>query len=105
MTLDVFQHLFNNKLLRKNEICNVKINKRLHQEIMINGTILKGNWEETKNKLKQRFAILTDNDLFLTDGKQDELLIKLQLKLGKSKEELQKILNELLIRKKSKTTD
>ncbi len=56
---------------------------------------LKGNWNETKGKLKQKFAMLTDNDLLLIEGKQDELLGRLQIKLGKSKEELKKILSEL----------
>ncbi len=56
---------------------------------------LKGNWNETKGKLKQRFAMLTDNDLMLIEGKQDELIGRLQLKLGKTKEELHKIISEL----------
>lgn len=55
-------------------------------------TELKGNWNETKGKLKQKFALLTDDDLLLIEGKQDELLGRLQIKLGKSKEEVQKLL-------------
>lgn len=55
----------------------------------------KGNWNETKGKLKQKFAVLTDNDLLYEEGKQDELYGRLQIKLGKSKEELQKIISEL----------
>jgi uncharacterized protein YjbJ (UPF0337 family) len=62
---------------------------------MKNTTELKGNWNETKGKLKQKFAMLTDNDLLLVEGKQDELLGKLQIKLGKTKEEIQKIISEL----------
>lgn len=56
---------------------------------------LKGDWNETKGKLKQKFALLTDNDLLLVEGKQDELLGRLQIKLGKTKEELNKIISEL----------
>ncbi len=56
---------------------------------------LKGNWNEIKGKLKQKFAILTDNDLLLIDGKQDELFGRLQTKLGKTKEELQTLFSEL----------
>jgi uncharacterized protein YjbJ (UPF0337 family) len=56
---------------------------------------LKGDWNQIKGKLKQKFAMLTDNDLLLLDGKQDELLGRLQTKLGKSKEELQKLISEL----------
>ena len=62
---------------------------------MKNLTELKGNWNEQKGKLKQRFAILTDNDLMFKEGKKDEMFGKLQLKLGKTKEELQKIILSL----------
>ncbi|TRX37540.1 CsbD family protein [Flavobacterium restrictum] len=56
---------------------------------------LKGNWEEQKGKLKQKFAALTDNDLLFVEGKKDEMMGKLQIKLGKSKEELLKIIEKL----------
>jgi uncharacterized protein YjbJ (UPF0337 family) len=55
---------------------------------MTNKTELKGNWNEQKGKLKQIFAILTDNDLMFEEGKKDEMLGKLQIRLGKTKEEL-----------------
>lgn len=61
---------------------------------MANLIALKGTWLETKSKLKQRFALLTDNDLLLLEGKQDELIGRLQVKLGKTKEEIQKIICE-----------
>jgi len=61
----------------------------------MNKTEMKGNWNETKGKLKQKFAILTDNDLILLDGKKDELLGRLQVKLGKTKEELRKLIASL----------
>ena len=56
---------------------------------------IEGNWNEIKGKLKQKFAILTDSDMLLLEGKHDELLGRLQLKLGKTKEEVQKIISEL----------
>ena len=62
---------------------------------MANLTELKGNWNQTKGKLKQQFALLTDSDLLLVDGKQDELLGRLQTKLGKTKEQIQKIIADL----------
>jgi uncharacterized protein YjbJ (UPF0337 family) len=61
----------------------------------MNKTEIKGNWNEQKGKLKQKFAILTDDDLMFAEGKQEELFGKLQIKLGKSKEELLKIISEL----------
>lgn len=54
----------------------------------MNNIEVKGNWNEQKGKLKQKFAKLTDNDLMFEEGKKDEMLGKLQIKLGKTKEEL-----------------
>jgi uncharacterized protein YjbJ (UPF0337 family) len=62
---------------------------------MKNQIELKGNWNEKKGKLKQKFAILTDNDLLLIEGKEDELSGRLQVKLGKNKQEIHKLINEL----------
>lgn len=56
---------------------------------------LNGNWNEQKEKFKQKFAILTDNDLMFTGGKRGEMLRKLEVKLGKTKEELEKIMGSL----------
>ena len=61
----------------------------------MNATEAKGNWNEQKGRLKQKFAILTDNDLLFEDGKNEEMFGKLQIKLGKSKEELRKIISAL----------
>jgi uncharacterized protein YjbJ (UPF0337 family) len=61
----------------------------------MNTTELKGNWNEQKAKLKQRFAVLTDNDLMFEEGRKEEMFGKLQIKLGKSKEELDKIIAAL----------
>lgn len=49
---------------------------------------LKGNWNELKGKLKQKYGELTDNDLRYVEGKEDELLGNLQKKLGKTRKEL-----------------
>ncbi len=62
---------------------------------MSNLTELKGNWNEQVGKLKQKFATLTDNDLMFEEGKKEEMLGRLQIKLGKTKEELHKIISEL----------
>ncbi len=56
---------------------------------------LKGNWDELKGKLKVKYATLTDNDLMFAEGKKEEMLGRLQIKLGKTKEELHKILAEI----------
>jgi uncharacterized protein YjbJ (UPF0337 family) len=52
----------------------------------------KGSWNEVKGKLKQKYAQLTDDDLTYTEGKDDELVGRLQKKLGKTAEEIREIL-------------
>ncbi len=61
----------------------------------MNTTEVKGNWNEQKGKLKQKFAVLTDNDLMFEEGRKVEMLGKLQIKLGKTKEELYRIIGAL----------
>jgi uncharacterized protein YjbJ (UPF0337 family) len=56
---------------------------------------LKGNREEQKGKLKQKFAVLTDNDLMFKEGKKEEMPGRIRAKTGKSKEELEKIIESL----------
>ena len=56
---------------------------------------LKGNWNELKGKLKQKYAQLSDDDLAFAEGKEDELLGRLQQKLGKSKEDLRREIQDL----------
>jgi len=51
---------------------------------------LKGRWNEIKGKMKQKYGELTDDDLTFTEGKEDELLGRLQQRLGRSKEDLRK---------------
>lgn len=55
----------------------------------------KGRWNEVKGKIKQQYADLTDDDLMYVEGKEDEVLGKLQQKTGKSKEEVEKWLDNL----------
>ncbi len=58
----------------------------------MNTTTVKGTWNEMKGKLKKQFADLTDNDLMYAEGQKEEMLGKLQVKLGKTKDELNKIM-------------
>lgn len=63
----------------------------------MNTTEIKGNWNQLKGKLKQEYANLTDDDLLFVKGKQDELVGRLEKKLGKTKDEVRKIITELWI--------
>lgn len=58
-------------------------------------TELKGNWNELKGKLKNKFVELTDTDLMFDDGKEDEMFGRIQTKLKKTKEQLFKHISEL----------
>ncbi len=51
---------------------------------------IKGNWNEIKGKHKQKYGQLTDDDLTFAEGKEDELLGRLQQRLGKTKEEVRR---------------
>jgi len=56
---------------------------------------LRGNWNELKGKLKQKYAELTDDDLTYEEGREDELLGRLQKKLGKTDREIRDTLRDL----------
>jgi uncharacterized protein YjbJ (UPF0337 family) len=49
---------------------------------------LRGNWNQIKGKIKQQYADLTEDDLKYDEGQEDELVGRLQKKLGKTKDEV-----------------
>ena len=55
---------------------------------------IKGDWNITKGKLKQKWATLTDDDLRFVDGQADELLGRIQKRTGETREAIEKILKE-----------
>ncbi|MBN8666150.1 MAG: CsbD family protein [Chitinophagaceae bacterium] len=61
----------------------------------MNSKELNGNWNVIKGKLKAKFAILTDDDLKFVFGKKNEMLGRIQIKLGKTEEEFHKIIAAL----------
>lgn len=56
---------------------------------------IEGNWNELKGKLKQRYAKLTDDDLEFAEGKEEEMLGRLQQKTGRTKEQLRDEISKL----------
>jgi len=54
-----------------------------------------GEWNELKGTLKQNYAQLTDDDLMYAKGKEDELLGRLQNKLGQKEDEVRTLIAEL----------
>ena len=55
---------------------------------------IKGDWNITKGKLKQKWAKLTDDDLQYTEGKHDELLGRIQKRTGETREVVEKAIKE-----------
>jgi len=55
---------------------------------------IKGGWNITKGKLKQKWASLTDDDLLFVDGKHDELLGRIQKRTGETREAVEKAIAE-----------
>ena len=56
---------------------------------------IKGSWNEVKGKLKQKYGQLTDDDLMFAEGKEDELLGRLQKRLGRTKDELRSEIEDM----------
>ena len=55
---------------------------------------IKGDWNITKGKLKQKWAKLTDSDLHYVEGKSDELLGRIQKRTGETREAVEKAIKE-----------
>jgi uncharacterized protein YjbJ (UPF0337 family) len=53
------------------------------------------NWDEHKDKLKRKFPELTEKDLDFKEGKINDMLGKLQIKLGKTRRELYELFSTL----------
>jgi uncharacterized protein YjbJ (UPF0337 family) len=61
----------------------------------MNEQTIKGGWNETKGKIKQKYAQLTDDDLTYAEGKEDEMWGKLQQKVGKTRDEINREIADL----------
>lgn len=61
----------------------------------MNNSEQSGNWEEQKKQLKEKFAALNESDLLFSKDKKEEMISKLQIKLGKTREEILKIIESL----------
>jgi uncharacterized protein YjbJ (UPF0337 family) len=67
----------------------------INKYVKVNTSEITGTWEEQKGKLKQRFAVITNNDLMFAKGKKEEMFGRLQVILGKTRAELQSIIEGL----------
>ena len=62
---------------------------------MENAGDLASNWDTIKEKLQQQFSTLTEEDLTMVNGNEDELFAKLEAKLGMPKEEIYEMIGHL----------
>jgi len=60
----------------------------------VNTFKIKGDWNITKGKLKQKWGALTDDDLQCAEGKHDELLGRIQKRTGETRETIEKAVKE-----------
>ena len=56
---------------------------------------IKGNWNQIKGKLKQQWGDLTDDDLTYAEGKEDEMLGRIQKRTGASKDKLKDFIDNI----------
>jgi uncharacterized protein YjbJ (UPF0337 family) len=79
----------------------IKTAENLNEERKVMNTLqVKGNWNVAKGKLKQKYAQLTDDDLQYVEGKEDELIGRIQKRTGAAKEAVEQTVDECLARKK-----
>jgi uncharacterized protein YjbJ (UPF0337 family) len=64
------------------------------KQTVMNTLEIKGDWNITKGKLKEKWAKLTDNDLQYVEGKQDELVGRIQKSTGATREAVEKVIKE-----------
>ena len=55
---------------------------------------IKGDWNITKGKLKQKWAKLTDNDLKFAEGKSEELIGRIQKRTGETREVVEEAIKD-----------
>lgn len=60
----------------------------------MNAQLIRGDWDIAKGKLKQKYASLTDDDLRYIDGREDELIGRLEKKTGAARQELERFLRD-----------
>lgn len=62
--------------------------------IIMNIADIRNRWNQVRGRLKQRYCVLTDEDLVLYLGREGDLMVRLQKKLGKTKADILKIIGE-----------
>jgi uncharacterized protein YjbJ (UPF0337 family) len=55
---------------------------------------LKGNWNVVKGKLKQAYGDLTDDDLTYVEGQENELVGRIQKRIGSTAADVHRLLEK-----------
>ena len=76
------------------ENCNKTARPLIHESFVMK-LQMKGSWNEVKGKLKQKYGQLTDDDLMFAEGKEDELLGRLEKRVGRTRDELRAEIEEM----------
>lgn len=63
---------------------------------MVTKAELKGNWHRIKVKLKEKFPQLSENDLMYAEGKEEQLLEKIQQKIGRPRREIEQEIDNIV---------
>jgi uncharacterized protein YjbJ (UPF0337 family) len=74
--------------------CAAEIKNNKNLRIYMSTLTAKGNWNIAKGKLKQKFAQLTDDDLQFVEGKEDELIGRIQKRTGRARKEIERTVDE-----------
>jgi hypothetical protein len=74
---------------------NVKNFISLNRYIVLKNKNFTINWDSQKVKLKEYFPNLTNKDLDFEQGQMENMLVKLQIKVGLTRHELYKLITHL----------
>jgi uncharacterized protein YjbJ (UPF0337 family) len=85
---------FGRQIAAPNPSFTLTTTKQRTQRMNMNTLEIKGDWNITKGKLKQKWAKLTDNDLRYTEGQQDELIGRIQKLTGETREVVENTIKE-----------
>jgi uncharacterized protein YjbJ (UPF0337 family) len=62
---------------------------------MLNTDIIQGKWKELRGKVKERWGQLTDDDLDIASGQFDQLVGRIQMRTGETREQIEKFFSDL----------
>lgn len=88
--MDSVARLLQNDWAMRERTQNINNNK-----LKIMSTLeMKGAWNIAKGKLKQKYAQLTDDDLQFVEGKEDELIGRIQKRTGQAQSDIKRVVEE-----------